>query len=290
MIKETDLRKVVFAITDTETTGREQGKDQAIEIASVKWTLEKGFLEEPKSWLVKPTISIHPSAMAVHHLTEEDIKDAPLIEEVQPQVQEYVKDCVIVAHNSAFDMGMLPFLPEPDYMWLDSLRVARHTWKKGDLNKNNHDLTSHTCQELRYWLGLKVDTMGLAAHRAAADILVAGEVFSAAINQYLINSDNNYSFEDFYSFATSMLKIDKMPFGKHAGVSFDNIDIPYFKWLFNDAYKNNKKLDKDLVYNIEIALKNKGIDYLDLIDFEKDKSNNWQELAKRKNDIKRKIM
>lgn len=278
------LEKVVFAITDTETTGREQGVDEAIEIASVKWTLEEGFLEMPKSWLVKPTRQIHPSAMAVHHLTEDDIKDAPSLSEVQPEVEDYVKDCVLVAHNSAFDMSMLPFLNKN--IWVDSLRVARHTWKKGELNSNGHDLTSHTCQELRYWLGLKVDTMGLAAHRAAADILVAGEVFAEAVKLYIKNYDSDYN--NFYKFATSHQKIETMPFGKYAGQNLTEIPNDYFKWFVNDNYEKNKKIDPDLLYNIDLLLKSRGIDYLDLIK-STEKTTDWKAIAQRKSEIKKRI-
>ena len=87
------IQDIIFNITDTETTGKEEGVDEAIEIASVRWKLGEGFLERPKSWFVKPNRKIHPSAMAVHHLTEDDIKDAPKLEEIQKNDKEKIQKC-----------------------------------------------------------------------------------------------------------------------------------------------------------------------------------------------------
>lgn len=271
------LEDIVFSITDTETTGTKQGYDKPIEIASVKWSLKKGFLEMPTTWTVDPKMPIHPSAMAVHHLTENDIQGKPEISEVQAEIENYVKDTVIIAHNAPFDQGMLPFLNNSSFKWLDSLRLARHIWHIGDLNSKGLNLTSHKCQELRYWLNLEVDTMGLAAHRAAADILVTGEVFGAALKNYLSNS-NNVEFDEFEIFANAPIVIQKMPFGKHSGENLIDVPTSYWKWMLNECHKEKMTIDNDLKYNIHQALKLKGIEPADLIIQEK--AQNWIDVAK----------
>lgn len=285
------IQDVIFSITDTETTGREQGVDEAIEIASVKWQLGKGFLEVPKSWLVKPTRLIHPSAMAVHHLTQEDIKDAPPLSVVAPQVIEYVTGTTLIAHNAAFDQSMLPFLPEPQFPWLDSLRIARHIWQKGengDRNEDGHELNSHTCQELRYWLKLKVDTMGLAAHRAAADILVAGEVFGAAVNRYLEITQNE-SYEDFVAFCKAPVLVKSLNFSKYKGVPLQDVPTDFFGWYLTKVHAGEMSAEPDLIHSIDFVLKSRGVNHLDLIKTKEPPAKSWGDIAKQKNEISNKL-
>lgn len=284
----TKIQDVVFAITDTETTGRDP-EDRAIEIASVKWQAGKGFLEMPKSWLVNPHRLIHPSAMAVHHLTEEDIAGAPDLEVVQPEVIDYVKGTTLIAHNASFDMGMLPFLPEPEFPWLDSLRIARHVWKKGALNADGHDLNSHTCQELRYWLKLKVDTMGLPAHRAAADILVAGEVFGAAVKLYMELSGND-SYEDFVEFAKAPVLVEKMGFSKYKGELLTNVPTDFYGWLLNKVHDQEMSIDDDLLFSVNYTLKARGVNPHDLIKTKDTAAKSWNDVAKAKNSIQSKFI
>lgn len=331
------LHDVIFAITDTETTGRKQGYDRAIEIASVKWNLQKGFLDMPETWMVDPQMRIHPSAMAVHHLTEKDLIGAKTLDELEEDVKAYVRNkpheiqkvlanrsldlpdlspslnlstvstldsdnemsqyqafidnvehedyitklnpmdsAILIAHNAAFDQSMLPFFSPDKYLWIDSLRLARHIWSIGDLNEFEDDLTSHTCQELRYWLSLEVDTMGLAAHRAAADILVAGEVFNVAVKKYL-EYGNSPLFKDFYEFSTAPIFIEKMAFGKHKDKLLEDVDVDYFKWMLNESFKGKLNISEDLDYSIKKVLKARGIDAADLIDT--GKANSWADVA-----------
>lgn len=282
-----DIDDVIFAITDTETTGKEQGVDKAIEIASVKWNVKKGFLEMPKSWFVKPDRPIHPSAMAIHHLTEEDIKDAPPLEAVEQEVKDYVKGCVIIAHNAPFDQSMLPFLDS--WPWLDSLRIARHIWKKGELNPDGHDLTSHTCQELRYWLGLQIDTMGLPAHRAAADILVAGEVFGCALKKYL-NTTQNKSYKDFAEFSNAPVIMESFRLGKYRGKPFSEVDTEYYKWYLNKIACGEMSASEDELHTINLTLNNRGVNMLDLVKIDSSvNTKDWAAIANAKNDIKNKL-
>lgn len=284
----TTLQDKIFSITDTETTGKEQGVDEAIEIASVKWSLKDGFLALPESWFVKPNRPIHPSAMAIHHLTEEDIKDAPPLDEVAPKVIDFVQGTTLVAHNAAFDQSMLPFLPEQQYPWIDSLQIARHIWEKGTLNEDGHDLTSHTCQELRYWLKLKVDTMGLPAHRAAADILVAGAVFGCAVQKYLDMTQND-SYDDFVAFCNAPVLVKKMPFSKYKGQLLEEVPTDFYGWYLNKVHSGEMNMDKALLISIDLVLKARGINHLDLIKTKEPTAKNWTDIAKQKNDISKKF-
>ncbi len=283
---ETNLKNVVFAIFDTETTGDNSRRvDKPIEVAVVLWNLELGFIDTPWSKLVDPKMPIHPSAIAVHGLTDEDVEGQPSLEEILPEFHDYIKNTVLVAHNISFDLNMLPTLNEKPNPKIDSLRFARHIYRIGDLGYKEQDLTSHKSQELRYWFNVKVDTMGLQAHRAAADILVTGEVFKETLIRFM---DMTYSetLGDLIAFINAPIISEKMPFGKYKGMNLKesiqkelNNPRNYFAWLLKSANNGDMTLDEDLKYSIEYNLKGLGINPVALIADENYK--NWKDFAKK---------
>lgn len=264
---DTPIKDVIFAVFDTETTGdNTKREDKPIEVAGVRWNLEKGFLEIPKSWLVDPKMSIHPSAVAVHGIEDEEVEGKPTLEEILPEFLEYIDDGVLVAHNISFDLNMLPSLQTMPNLKLDTLRFARQIFKIGDIGYKGHDLRSHKSQELRYWLGIKIDTMGLQSHRAAADILVTGEVFHHTLTQFLERT-NSTTIGELLDFINAPIMVEKMSFGKlkdrlisEAVAEEAKSSRNWFAWLLREVHKGSMKIDSDLKYTIEYHLKNNDID------------------------------
>lgn len=278
------LKDVIFTIFDTETTGdNSKGTDKPIEIAAVHWNLEKGFLHMPKSWLVDPQMSIHPAAIAVHGLEDKDVEGQPLLEQILPELHSYIENTILVAHNIEFDLNMLPSLREKDNITVDSLRLVRQVFEIGEIGIKNHDLRSHKMQELRYWLALDVDTMGLQAHRAAADILVTGEVFGVALKRFL---DRSYSttVEDLVDFVQAPMLKEKMMFGKFKGMDVkEAVSLEaknpknYFVWLLRQVHKGEMQLDPDMRYTIEYYMKQNDIDPIGILI--EDKEKDWKNIA-----------
>lgn len=281
----TKIEDLVFAIFDTETTGDNARRaDKPIEIAVVLWSLKDGFLNRPWSKLINPQMPIHPSAIAVHGLVDEEVENEPLLEEVLPEFHKQIENTILVAHNIDFDLNMLPTLKEMDNIKIDSLRFAKHIYRIGDLGHKEQDLTSHKSQELRYWLNIKIDTMGLQAHRAAADILVTGEVFKETLIRFI---DMTYSetLGELIQFINAPIISTKMPFGKYKGALLQdcirkemNSSRNYFAWLLKSVNDGEMNIDEDLKYSIEHSLKDLGIDPIALISDKKYK--NWKEVAK----------
>ena len=282
------IEDVNFAIFDTETTGdNSRREDKPIEVAVVIWNLKKGFLDKPWSKLVNPNMPIHPSAIAVHGLTDEDVEGQPQLEDILPEFHQYIEDTVLVAHNIDFDLNMLPTLKEKVKVnpKIDSLRFARHIYRIGDLGYKEQDLTSHKSQELRYWLNIKIDTMGLQAHRAAADILVTGEVFKETLIRFM---DMTYSetLGELIDFIKAPIIAEKMAFGKYKGQPLKSsiekeLNNPknYFAWLLRSVNNGDMTIDEDLKYSIEYHLKSLGVNPVALIADESYK--NWKDVAKK---------
>lgn len=242
-ITETD-----FVILDTETTGADTEKDKPIEIALIHW--QNFEMSEPKSWLIDPGVPIPPGASAVHHLVDEDLVGKPRIEEIWDEVCEFAgPGSVLMAHNAKFDLGMLPLWAERQH--LCTLRLAKRLWPKGSKNNKGMPLCSHQQQEIRYWLGLRIDTGNLAAHRAAADIIVTGKIFTEAVRAYL-DCGGEDDIDSLLELIASPISMDTMPFGKFAGQRLSAIKSDYFEWLLQKSETN--PIDEDLKASVKREL------------------------------------
>ena len=96
----------MLRVIDTETTSLD---GSVLEIASVD--IVDGVICNPMSDFVKPTEAISFEAMAIHHITEDMVADAPLISEV---IHRYLGAQAYVAHNAKFDKSKLPQIDAVD--------------------------------------------------------------------------------------------------------------------------------------------------------------------------------
>ena len=223
-----------FVVLDTETTGVDL-EDRPVEIALVRVASGERF-----SSLINPQRSIPPTASAIHGLIDEDVEDAPTLAMIEPEIVDFIGAACLVAHNAAFDRSMLPYLA--GHRWLCSLRLARHLWPEAPAYGN---------QVLRYWMRLRVDTAGLAPHRALADALVTAAVFAAERAAYRerFGSDDAVRL---IAFAESPIYTDVLHFGKaHYGKRFEEVPLDYFRWMLREV----EDLDRDLRASIEKHLK-----------------------------------
>lgn len=232
-----------YALLDTETTGATPGIDKPIEVAIAR--MENGIILPPKSWFVDPGTPIPPEASAVHHLTDSDVVGQPTLEQLWPEIEKELEGAIIVAHNAPFDRAMLPLLK--DRQWLCTLRLARHIWPKGEKSPWGFPLANHQQQVLRYWLRLQVDTMGLSAHRAAADIVVTGELLKAAVARYIAQGGEDDA-ESMLELIQAPINIQNMPFGKYAGDPLEKVPTEYLEYLVGQNIK--KPLDIDLLASL----------------------------------------
>jgi DNA polymerase-3 subunit alpha (Gram-positive type) len=90
---------------DLETTGLDSTKDFIIEIGAVR--MREGIVTEELSILVKPPVTIPPYVTHLTGITQDDVEDAPLIEDVLPRLLEFVGNRPIIAHSNALEIGFL---------------------------------------------------------------------------------------------------------------------------------------------------------------------------------------
>ncbi|MBO7237980.1 MAG: 3'-5' exonuclease [Elusimicrobiaceae bacterium] len=170
------LKDAKFAVLDTETTGlspQTGGKicELAISIS------QNGRKIEEFSTLLNPQMPMHPEVIAIHGITNEMVKDAPIFADIVPQLLDLLDGCVLVAHNADFDLGFLRGEMEhcglrlPDYPVLDTLKLAR---KNGCFARNNLGMIATS---------LGIDAAG--AHRALADVRMTEKVLYHFLQDFM---------------------------------------------------------------------------------------------------------
>ncbi|MCK8571310.1 exodeoxyribonuclease X [Yersinia ruckeri] len=217
---------MIFRVIDTETTSFE---GSVLEIASVD--IVDGKICNPMSDFVKPTEAISFEAMAIHHITENMVADAPLIEHV---IDRYLDADIYVAHNAAFDREKLPQITAP---WVCTLKLSRKLWPEG----------GHGNQYLRYAHGLNPDVPeGLHAHRALYDCYVTAELLLH------MNRIARWTVAEMREITKRPSLLHAMAFGKHKGKTFTDIaseDPGYFRWCLS-----NMELNEDQEYTMKHAM------------------------------------
>lgn len=157
-----------FIAFDLETTGIVPGVDQIVEIGAVRFI--NGEPESIFSTLVCPRIPIPPSATAVNKITNEMVKDKPLIEDLLPAFTEFCQQYPLVAHNAPFDFQFLLAdykkfeIETPQAVVLDTLPISRKVFS-GLANYKLGTLVTH----------LKIDSTKF--HRAEEDAHYVGKIF-----------------------------------------------------------------------------------------------------------------
>jgi DNA polymerase-3 subunit epsilon len=101
----TPLRETTFVVFDLETTGGSAERDAVTEIGAVK--VRGGEVLGEFATLVDPERGVPPEIVALTGITNAMVYGAPTMREVLPAFLEFASGAVLVAHNSAFDIGFI---------------------------------------------------------------------------------------------------------------------------------------------------------------------------------------
>lgn len=95
-----------FVVVDLETTGNSPKKgDRIIQFGAV--VVEDGRITGQFSSLVNPLQKIPVFIEELTGISDSMVKEAPLFEEIAPQVSDMLEDAYFVAHNVLFDLSFL---------------------------------------------------------------------------------------------------------------------------------------------------------------------------------------
>lgn len=231
---------------DTETTGLEK-KDRLCSIGMI--TEHEGTFRTEYT-LIHPPRKIPPEAMAVHHITNEMVKEAPHYDAsaVASELEAInTPETIMVGHNLAFDLQMLA---KEGLSWqggmIDTLKCTKHLIG-GEIDR-------FSLQFLRYELRLyreeadEAKRLGVTvqAHHALSDAF-----HTRMLHRYLLEMADN---DRLMELTTEHALVHKLTFGKYAGKFIEDIarrDPKYLDWMLGSL----SDMDEDLRYSIGYYLK-----------------------------------
>lgn len=127
----TPLSEITFVVVDLETTGGSPHTCHITEIGAVK--TRGGEVVGEFHSLVNPGEPIPAFIAVLTGITDDLVATAPRITSILPAFLEFLRGCVLVAHNAPFDVGFLKVacqahnLPWVNAGVLDTARLARRT-------------------------------------------------------------------------------------------------------------------------------------------------------------------
>lgn len=90
---------------DLETTGLNPKQDRIIEIGALK--VVDGKTVDTFSALVNPGCSLEERIVELTGIRDEELTDAPYIEEIFPKLEEFLEDFPLLGHSILFDYSFL---------------------------------------------------------------------------------------------------------------------------------------------------------------------------------------
>lgn len=97
-------RPLVFF--DLETTGTNISRDRIVEISVIKLMPDGTVIEKTRR--INPEMPIPAEATAVHHITDDDVRNEPTFRQIAVSLAQMLSGCDIAGYNSnRFDVPLL---------------------------------------------------------------------------------------------------------------------------------------------------------------------------------------
>lgn len=219
---------------DVETTGLSHRQDRIVQLGLVK-VYPDGKMTEFET-LLNPGIPISEEVSAIHHITDELVRDEPSFADVAPVLFAGLKECDLVGYNIfGFDIKFLvsEFLRcHIRYVVpriIDSFKI----------------FTKHHPRNLQSAVQQYLNEDLLDAHSALADARATMRVFEAQLIRHPELPRTIQELHDHY-FPRNKDSVDPdnkvifindeacINFGKHKGIALRLIPKNYRQWLAND--------------------------------------------------------
>lgn len=230
---------------DLETTGTNVTHDRIVEISYIK--IYPDGREEKKSRRLNPEMHIPEASTAVHHITDEDVKDEPTFRQVSKSLLEIFDGCDIAGYNSnKFDV---PVLMEEFGRCGINFDIAGRRFI--DVQNIFHKMEQRTLvAAYKFYCGAILED----AHSAMADTQATYEVLLGQLKRY---SELKNDVEFLAKFSTMGKNLDlaarivlddnDVPvfnFGKHKGKPVKDVlrkEPSFFDWVMQGDFPKNTK-------------------------------------------------
>ena len=172
--KTATTHESIFAVLDTETTGLNVNEGHRIvsigatKIKNLKITNE--ILDE----LVNPERQISEPSIKIHHITQEQVQNKPVLKELDEKIYNFLKNTVLVGHNLNFDIKFIiksaPYTTiahrVKNIVTIDTIYLAAGIYP----HLKSYEL-SFLCENL------KIQTKDQTRHSAIGDSVITARLF-----------------------------------------------------------------------------------------------------------------
>lgn len=193
-----------YVVLDFETNGLNPKECDIIQMAAIRYRNDM----KVSSFVSFVNATVIPRKVTeLTSITVEDCQSAPTLEDLLPQLLDFIGEDVIVAHNASFDLGFLTEAMERlnlsgrTFIYVDTLRLARQKIKR---------VKWHKLPILKKYLKLEYDS-----HLAEDDCYVCHEVYkycrgvSIVKKESSINSiDDSQNLDLFSQFRLTEIELD----------------------------------------------------------------------------------
>lgn len=241
---------------DLETTGVNITKDRIVEISYIK--VFPNGQEQEKTIRVNPGMPIPPEATAIHHITDEDVKDKPLFKDIAKDLSNVFEGCDIAGFNSnRFD---IPLLMEEFLRAGVNFDISKR--KFIDIQTIFHKMEQRTLvAAYKFYCNKDLND----AHSASADTRATYEVLKAQLDRYS-SLENDVDYLSKFSSQNRNVdlagrivlndqNVEVFNFGKYKGQPVEEVlrrDIGYFGWMMQGDFPQNTK---NVLTNIKLRMK-----------------------------------
>lgn len=211
----------------------EIGWQDVIRVGDGEWSLS----EERGARFVNPGRAIYAETMAIHHIRDEDVINAPFWKQMAPailQPERVVR--TLAAHRAAFEQRYCRPSLTGGAFWICTWKCALRIWL---------DLPRFSNQMLHYQRmpeGL-IHDIGLPAHRAMPDAYVTAH--------HLRDLLNAASLEQLLNWSDEPGLLPRAPSEPHRGKSWDRLSLAALQEFILDR-------DVDIRFSAQIELTRRG--------------------------------
>lgn len=213
---------MLIRVIDFETTGipSEDEKHALVEVGSCDLVQGQAGWRvcPPVTSLVNPGRPVPIEAMAVHHIRDAELADAPSPDRVLPLL---IADAdTFCAHNIDFEKKFFGGGEKP---WICTHKCSLRAWPESP---------SHSNQVLRYFLDVDSDAdfeiaRSMPPHRAGPDAYVTAFILRKLIEKCAM--------ADLVKWSSGPALLAKVAFGKHRGKRWSEVPTDYLEWIVNKS-------------------------------------------------------
>ena len=182
--EDINLKDATYVVLDFETTGLSPNYNKIIEIGACK--VKNGSIIDEFSTFVNPRRQISSLITNLTSITNDDVRNAPYIEEIMPKFKAFCDGCILVAHNAEFDSKHLYQnlkdlgIYEGKYPFFDTLGIAR--------TRYNKKLKKFGLEDLCKLFNVSLEQH----HRACDDAKATAQIFIKMLSDFATDNINNY--------------------------------------------------------------------------------------------------